>query len=128
MRARTAKMDHWQTSEQKQRWCAATLLLIEPRLRKVKGIAICRSSSRRCARRTGLRHTSRRRPHVEAPPEAQREMGLTLDVTALTCGALRCSVLNNELALGCILPSRRAERDPNPIEKTVLYAHQEDNL
>jgi transposase-like protein len=34
---RTAKVDHWRTSEQKQRWCAAALLLIEPRLRKVKG-------------------------------------------------------------------------------------------
>jgi hypothetical protein len=33
---RTAKVDHWRTSEQKQRWCAAALLLIEPRLRKVK--------------------------------------------------------------------------------------------
>jgi hypothetical protein len=30
-------VDHWRTSEQKQRWCAAALLLIEPRLRKVKG-------------------------------------------------------------------------------------------
>jgi putative transposase len=34
---RTAKVDHWRTSDQKQRWCAATLLQIEPRLRKVKG-------------------------------------------------------------------------------------------
>ena len=34
---RTVKVDHWRTSEQKQRWCAAALLLIEPRLRKVKG-------------------------------------------------------------------------------------------
>lgn len=34
---RTAKVDHWRTSDQKQRWCAAALLLIEPRLRKVKG-------------------------------------------------------------------------------------------
>jgi len=34
---RTAKVDHWRTSEQKQRWCAAALLLLEPRLRKVKG-------------------------------------------------------------------------------------------
>jgi len=23
---RTAKVDHWRTSDQKQRWCAATLL------------------------------------------------------------------------------------------------------
>jgi putative transposase len=34
---RTAKVDHWRTSDQKQRWCAATLLQLEPRLRKVKG-------------------------------------------------------------------------------------------
>lgn len=34
---RTAKVDHWRTSDQKQRWCAAALLQIEPRLRKVKG-------------------------------------------------------------------------------------------
>jgi hypothetical protein len=34
---RTAKVDHWRTSEQKQPWCAAALLLIEPRLRKEKG-------------------------------------------------------------------------------------------
>jgi transposase-like protein len=34
---RTGKVDHWRTSEQKQRWCAAALLLIELRLRKVKG-------------------------------------------------------------------------------------------
>lgn len=35
--ARTAKVDHWRTSDQKQRWCAAALLQLEPRLRKVKG-------------------------------------------------------------------------------------------
>jgi len=34
---RTAKVDHWRTSDQKQRWCAASLLQLEPRLRKVKG-------------------------------------------------------------------------------------------
>ncbi len=34
---RTAKVDHWRTSDQKQRWCAAALLHIEPRLRKGKG-------------------------------------------------------------------------------------------
>lgn len=34
---RTAKVDHWRTSDQKQRWCAAALLSLEPRLRKVKG-------------------------------------------------------------------------------------------
>ncbi len=34
---RTAKVDRWRTSEQKQRWCAAALLAIEPRLRRVRG-------------------------------------------------------------------------------------------
>ena len=34
---RSGKVDHWRTSEQKQRWCAAALLVLEPRLRKVKG-------------------------------------------------------------------------------------------
>ena len=34
---RIAKVDHWRTSDQKQRWLAAALLDIEPRLRRVKG-------------------------------------------------------------------------------------------
>lgn len=34
---RTAKVDHWRTSDQKQRWCAAALLQLEARLRKLKG-------------------------------------------------------------------------------------------
>jgi transposase-like protein len=34
---RTGKVSYWRTSEQKQRWCAAALLAIEPRLRKVRG-------------------------------------------------------------------------------------------
>ena len=34
---RVAKVDHWRTSDQKHRWCAAALLELEPRLRKVKG-------------------------------------------------------------------------------------------
>jgi putative transposase len=34
---RSGKVDHWRTSEQKQRWCAAALLVLEPRLRNVKG-------------------------------------------------------------------------------------------
>jgi putative transposase len=33
---RTAKVDHWRTSDQKQRWLAAALLDIEPRLRRLK--------------------------------------------------------------------------------------------
>jgi transposase-like protein len=34
---RTDKVDYWRNSDQKHRWLAATLLDIEPRLRKVKG-------------------------------------------------------------------------------------------
>ena len=34
---RTDKVDYWKHSDQKQRWVAAALLDIEPRLRKVKG-------------------------------------------------------------------------------------------
>jgi transposase-like protein len=34
---RTAKVDHWTTSDQKQRWLATALLDIEPRLRLVHG-------------------------------------------------------------------------------------------
>lgn len=34
---RTGKVSYWRTSEQKQRWCAAALLALEPRLRKVRG-------------------------------------------------------------------------------------------
>lgn len=34
---RTGRMTRWQMSDQKQRWCAAALLAMEPRLRHVKG-------------------------------------------------------------------------------------------
>lgn len=34
---RTGRVTSWRTSDQKQRWCAAALLALEPRLRKVKG-------------------------------------------------------------------------------------------
>lgn len=34
---RTGRVTHWRTSDQKQRWCAAALLALEPRLRKAKG-------------------------------------------------------------------------------------------
>jgi len=30
-------VDHWRTSDQKQRWVASALLLIEPRLRRING-------------------------------------------------------------------------------------------
>jgi len=35
--ARCDKVDHWAHSSQRQRWLAAALLDIEPRLRRVKG-------------------------------------------------------------------------------------------
>jgi putative transposase len=33
----TDKVDHWRTSDRKQRWVASALILIEPRLRRIKG-------------------------------------------------------------------------------------------
>lgn len=33
----TDKVDHWRTSDQKHRWVASALLMIEPRLRRIKG-------------------------------------------------------------------------------------------
>jgi transposase-like protein len=37
--ARTARVDRWRTSDQKLRWCAAALLAVEARFRRVKGWA-----------------------------------------------------------------------------------------
>ena len=37
LRQLTDKVDHWPTSDQKQRWVASALLLIEPRLRRIRG-------------------------------------------------------------------------------------------
>ena len=34
---KTQRVDHWRTSDQKQRWCAATLLQIEQNFRRVRG-------------------------------------------------------------------------------------------
>jgi transposase-like protein len=34
---RTGKVDRWRTSNQRHRWCAAALLDVEPRLRRVRG-------------------------------------------------------------------------------------------
>ena len=34
--SRTAKVDYWKNSEQKQRWLATALLDLEPRLRRIK--------------------------------------------------------------------------------------------
>jgi hypothetical protein len=35
--AYTATVDRWRSSDQKQRWVASALLMIEPRLRRIKG-------------------------------------------------------------------------------------------
>lgn len=35
--AYTDKVDRWRSSDQKQRWVASALLMIEPRLRRIKG-------------------------------------------------------------------------------------------
>lgn len=56
----TDKVDHWRTSDQKQRWVASALLLIEPRLRRIKG----------------YRHLSRLRAALQAKiGEAERVEG-----------------------------------------------------
>jgi transposase-like protein len=34
---KTARVDHWRTSDQKHRWCAAALLAVERQFRRVKG-------------------------------------------------------------------------------------------
>jgi putative transposase len=36
--AKTRRVSHWRTSDQKQRWCSATLLEIEQRFRRIKGV------------------------------------------------------------------------------------------
>jgi len=36
---KTQRVDHWRTSDQKQRWCAATLLHIEQNFRRIRGMA-----------------------------------------------------------------------------------------
>ena len=35
---KTQRVDHWRTSDQKQRWCAATLLQIEQNFRRIRGL------------------------------------------------------------------------------------------
>ena len=37
--ARSRRVTHWRTSDQKQRWCAAALLDMERQFRRVKGYA-----------------------------------------------------------------------------------------
>ena len=49
----TDKVDHWRTSDQKQRWVASALSLIEPRLQRIKGYLISRSCGRPCRPRVG---------------------------------------------------------------------------
>jgi hypothetical protein len=34
---KTQRVARWRTSDQKRRWCAAALLQLEPRLRRIKG-------------------------------------------------------------------------------------------
>ena len=37
--AKTGRVDHWRTSDQRLRWCASTLLLVEQQFRRVRGSA-----------------------------------------------------------------------------------------
>ena len=59
---RTARVDHWQNSEQKQRWLATALLDLEPRLRRIKSfraLPLLRDALKRQMPRTRSR---RRKP------------------------------------------------------------------
>ncbi|MFO0094174.1 MAG: transposase, partial [Gemmatimonadaceae bacterium] len=58
--AKTHRITHWRTSDQKQRWCAATLLEIE---KQVRTRSSCRSCDTRCtmaARSTSAMHAATR--------------------------------------------------------------------
>ena len=63
---RTDKVDYWRNSDQKHRWLAATLLDIEPRLRKVKGyrylpqlrVAIQKEIERQIAKKDQMREAA----------------------------------------------------------------------
>jgi hypothetical protein len=46
--AKTHRITRWRTSDQKQRWCAATLLEIEQQFWKVKGHRISPCSEPHC--------------------------------------------------------------------------------
>jgi transposase-like protein len=52
----TDKVDHWRTSDQKHRWVASALFLIEPRLRRIKGYR--HLSQLQMALRTEIQHES----------------------------------------------------------------------
>jgi len=60
---KTHRVDHWRTSDQKQRWCAATLLRIEKNFRCIRGIAHLPLACRpRCSSKLD-RPPARRKPH-----------------------------------------------------------------
>jgi putative transposase len=52
--SRTDKVDHWKTSEQKQRWVATALLDLEPRLHRVKHFEALPDLQRALARATRM--------------------------------------------------------------------------
>ena len=77
----TDKVDHWRTSDQKQRWVASALSFIEPRLRRIKGYrhlpqlrAALQAKSGKAERGEGTRIAE---DCIEAAPEFQLRMGLT---------------------------------------------------
>ena len=78
----TDKVDHWRTSDQKQRWVASALSLIEPRLRRIKGYrhlpqlrAALQAKIGKAERVEGTRIVHE--DCIEAASEFQLRMGLT---------------------------------------------------
>ena len=57
---KTQRVARWRTSDQKLRWCAAALLQIEPRFRRIKG----------CAQRPLLQSALRDKLHLATPAAA----------------------------------------------------------
>lgn len=93
------------TSEQKHRWVASALILIEPRLRRIKGPASCRCCVRPCRLRSGGRRSRRTSPgherHIGAALEFQLKLGLTGSVSIHSVDNQPSPHLNQA---GCVHP------------------------
>jgi len=79
---RVGRSDHWRTSDQKQRWLAAALLDIEPRLRRIKGfraLPLLRQALRTAVQ--GGERTAAIRPPNIMTRSSLREDQLTLALT-----------------------------------------------
>jgi putative transposase len=77
----TDKVDHWRTSDQKQRWVASALLLIEPRLRRIKGYRhlpqLRAALQAKIGKAERVRELAWHEDCLEAASEFQLRMGLT---------------------------------------------------